>query len=59
MRTLSLISYNVSQQLAKFDESEKYTVHGLLWDYCLFISGEWNVLIATIFCLVIVVITVV
>ena len=33
-------------------------MHGLLWDYCIFISGECNVLIA-IYSLIIVVITVV
>ena len=35
-----------------------YTVHGLLWDDCIFSSGECNVLIA-IYSLEIVVITVV
>ena len=40
------ISYKVSRKLARFDEPHEYTVHGLLWDYCIFILGECIVLIA-------------
>ena len=48
VRTLSLINHY----------PQDYTIHRLLWEYCTFISGECNELIA-IYNLVIVAITVV
>ena len=53
-----IVTYKVHIKLARFDYPQDYTVYGLLWDYCIFISSECNVLIA-IFSLVIVVITVI
>ena len=53
-----IVTYKVFRNFARLDYPQDYTVHGLLWDYCIFISGEYNVLIA-IYSLVIVVITVV
>ena len=55
MRTLSLLRCLENEQ-SLIDYPQDYTVHGLLWDYCIF--SECNVLIA-IYSLVIVVITVV
>ena len=38
VRTLSLKN-KVSRKLTRFELPQDYTVHGLLQDYCIFISG--------------------